>query len=257
MNLGNLPAVEEGDYMVINGEPFHKVGRQSVIITMPTPDIILDESFDYGRYVDDYFRDALEYRKGNYQGYFEDLEEVNLSELFDGEVTIQKVDARLKELDDSYCHEIYVLQHQYENAYNEGYADKVNSDITSAMKGLTSDYMTQRDSLKAEICLQELEEIQAIMDEALREAKKQQFIFEDNLSKERVAAYKAGNLPLSELNFRDLSKLPATAKIQQISRYLHARITDGMVDNYDVYNMTLKDTLNLIESFVPSSGKKR
>ena len=117
--------------------------------------------------------------------------------------------------------------------------------------------MAERESLEEEIRLQDLNEIKLIMDEALREARKQQIIFEDNLSKERVAAYKAGDLPLSDLTLIDLSKLPSDSNVQQVSRYLHARITDSMVDNYYVYNMKLKDAANLIESWVPSPGKKR
>lgn len=243
--------------MVISGEPFHRVGRESAVITMPTPDVILDESFDYGKYVEDYFRDTLESRKGNYQGYFEGCEDIDLAELYDGDVNPCKVDSRLKELDNNYYHEIYVLQHQYENAYNEGCADRVNDDITSAMQRITSDYITERDFLKLEIYSQELDEMKLIIDEALKEARRQQIIFEDNLSKERVAAYKAGELPLSELCLRDLSKLPSDANVQHISTYLHSRITVSMADNYDMRNMRLKDAANLIESVVPSSGKKR
>ncbi len=243
--------------MIINGEPFHKVGRESAIITMPTPDIILNESFDYGKYVEEYFRDTLEYRKGNCQGYFKGCEDIDLAELFYSESKPCKVDSKLKELDDNYYREIYILQHQYENAYNEGYADEINEVITRSIQALTSDYMAERESLEEEIRLQDLNEIKLIMDEALREARKQQIIFEDNLSKERVAAYKAGDLPLSDLTLIDLSKLPSDSNVQQVSRYLHARITDSMVDNYDVYNMKLKDAANLIESWVPSPGKKR
>ncbi|MCI9084731.1 MAG: hypothetical protein HFH46_03875, partial [Bacilli bacterium] len=192
--------------MGITGEPFHKVGKKNAIITMPTPDIILDESFDYGRYVDDYFRDTLESRKGNYQGYFKGLEDVDLAELYDGDAVSYDGDSRLKELADDYYHEIYVLQHQYEKAYNEGVALEVNEEITRSMQKLTSDYIAKRDSLKAEICSQELDEIKLIIDEALREARRQQIIFDDNLSKERVAAYKAGDLSLAKLTLFDLKK---------------------------------------------------
>lgn len=255
MQVASLRVVEKGDYMKFTGEPFHKVGRESVIIDMPTPDIILDASFDYGRYVDDYFRDAIAYRNGIYQGYFEDCDAIDLNEILSGENIPVKEDLK-EELYDDYHTKMSALQNQYEKAYREGCVEEVGFEITMAMQVLTAEYNLKKESMEEEKRLQELEEINSVMSEALREARRQQIIFEENQSEERVAAYRTGELPLSELTLRDLSKLPTHKKVVDISRYIHARITDSMVKDYDIFNMKLKDTVKLIDPLEPSSKKR-
>lgn len=134
----------------MNGEPIRKIGRESAIIVMPTPEIILDQDFDYGKYAEQFFIDAMALRKGIYQGYLKELKDVDLSNFYntDNEEEIKNnMQEQEKQLHKMYSEKIFELQHQYEEAFKKGYADQINEDITKAMQYVTSDYVTTLDTI--------------------------------------------------------------------------------------------------------------
>jgi len=248
--------------MEITGEPFHKVGRQSAIITAPSPKIILDKSFNYGKYVEDYFHDTLEVRKGNYQGYFEGLENLDLEKSFYSKSTTKEADTKLKEIDDKYCHEIYVLQHQYESAYQKGVADKINEEITRAMQIITSDYLTQIETLKDTYELDTLsdeqnnllQEIKNAQTRTIENSKNQIKQIQDkkqNESLNRIKSYKEGTLKLSELTPYDIRAMDHYSQIDKSIVFAVRKLIErSNIPNFDDY------TLGQLYSMIPSNTPK-
>lgn len=131
----------------MNGEPIRKVGKNSAIITMPTPEIILDKDFDYGKYADQYFIDTIALKSGIYQGYLADLEDVDLSIFYDENTPKVEINKQEQEAYKIYSTNFFELQHQYEEAFKKGYADQINEEITKTMQYITSDYITKLDTL--------------------------------------------------------------------------------------------------------------
>lgn len=256
-----------------NNEPFHKVGRQSAIICVPTTDTILDQSFDYGQYVEDYFKDTLEARKGNYQGYFEGLEDVDSAEFLNNLPNQQKVDnkqnSKLKEIEDNYHKKIYALQNQYERAYQTGHADKINEEITRAMQIITSDYLTQIDTVKdtkeldelSQIQEQKVKEIDDVQNKSIEynELRKQQLRKQNHIeSMERIKAYKEGKLKLTELKPCDVRYMDSYYQIDnKIALAARKLVKEANIPNSDDY--TLGELYSMIPGGTtpkPSDGSK-
>ena len=140
----------------INGEPWRRFKRQSVNITMPEMKVILSEDFDYGNYANQIFYDTLEYRKGNAQGYFEGIDDID----FDSIKKTPKVeitDPIEKEYQEkiyaeemAYYHQFFVLQHQFEALFAAGASDLVNDDITKAMVELTKNHLANIEKINVD-----------------------------------------------------------------------------------------------------------
>ena len=122
--------------------PWRKIGKESVIIETPEPNIILDKDFDYGKYADEYFKDTLASRDDIYQGYLEDLKDTDSSIMLE-EFPKGNTDEAKDNKD--YNERIIELQKQYEEAFQKGCSDEINEYITKSMQYIASEYLTKID----------------------------------------------------------------------------------------------------------------